>query len=683
MLFKDQSLRCRFLTFRSVPFLPLNTAHTVSLRMLIAMTSLMVSAFCGMLSAQPAPQVGDRPSDTVAAQDVIGYLNQTIDWYRRLAAEEQAATDSNDALFLGENKQLANQIMRLSFDFAKAQAQLLSAQGHSAANVDESAASARFQSLSQAAAKAEARAHDTQVELEGLKQQLQSAPRAKRLSLQSAVDEVQSELDLAQARSETLRSILQFATTAGNSGKGSLLAQIEELQRALPEVSGTAPSTPSAGQVNAPAAPGAASTASLSRHVEPNGLLDLFFDLFALTRKMRVLDDAGSLTDSLTESSKKLRSPLVKRISDDAKRGDDLVNEPDSTDPVALDQQRREFVALTARFKQASAVAVPLGKQSILLDLYRNNLSRSRSTVKSQYMVEGKNLLLRLGVLGFVLAVVFALSEIWRRATFRYVKDLRRRYQFLLLRRIVLWFVVITIVIFAFATEIGSLATFAGLITAGVAVALQNPILSVLGYFFLIGKYGVRVGDRVQISGITGDVVDIGLVRLHLMEVAGGGSERQPTGRVVAFSNAVVFQPTGSFFKQIPGTNFVWHDVCLMLAPDSDYKLAEQRMLGAVEAVYAGYREKIEAQHLQMERILNVVVDVPKPQSRLRLTQTGLEVVIRYPLELGSAAQVDDQVTRELLNALEQAPKLKLVGTGTPNIQPVGDKAPETLQHRI
>src|SRR5205807_8484610 len=113
---------------------------------------------------------------------------------------------------------------------------------------------------------------------------------------------------------------------------------------------------------------------------------------------------------------------------------------------------------------------------------------------------------------------------------------------------------------------------------------------------------GVRVGDRVQISGVTGNVVDIGLIRLHLMELAGPGTDRQPTGRVVVFSNSIVFQPTASFFKQIPGTNFGWHEVTLILSPDSDYHLAEQRMLSAVKSVYAKYRNRIEEQHRHMEK---------------------------------------------------------------------------------
>jgi len=372
----------------------------------------------------------------------------------------------------------------------------------------------------------------------------------------------------------------------------------------------------------------------------------------------------------------KLRTPIIKVMVSAAQRGEELAKAADTSGPAQLEQQKRELDSLTSQFKTISTVVVPLGQESILFGVYRGTLNRWKAMVQSQYSVELRSLIVRAVVLGFALAVVFALGEIWRKATLRYVRDIRRRYQFLLIRRIVLWCAVGITIAFALATEIGSLATFAGLITAGIAVALQNVILAVAGYFFLVGKYGVRVGDRVQISGVTGNVVDIGLIRLHLMELAGTGNERQPTGRVVVFSNSIVFQPTASFFKQIPGTHFGWHDVSLTLSPDSDYHLAEERVLGAVQKVYETYRDKIEAQHRHIEKTFAFALELPQPKSRLRLTQTGLEVVIRYPLELEMSAEIDDQIIRELLTALEKPPKLKLVGSGTPNIQPVLDGHP-------
>jgi small-conductance mechanosensitive channel len=101
----------------------------------------------------------------------------------------------------------------------------------------------------------------------------------------------------------------------------------------------------------------------------------------------------------------------------------------------------------------------------------------------------------------------------------------------------------------AFAFDLRSLATFLGIASAGLAVAMQNVILAVIGYFLLVGKLRVRVGDRVQISGVSGEVVEIGLMQFRLRELDSPGD--QPTGRVVSFSNSFLFlTPATGLFKR-------------------------------------------------------------------------------------------------------------------------------------
>jgi small-conductance mechanosensitive channel len=158
----------------------------------------------------------------------------------------------------------------------------------------------------------------------------------------------------------------------------------------------------------------------------------------------------------------------------------------------------------------------------------------------------------------------------------------------------------------------------------------------------------------VSVSGVTGEVVDIGLVRFHLLEMVSGEGVT-PTGRVVAFSNTIVFQSGAGLFKQIPGTSFVWHEVTVRVSPDSDYGAVEERLRPAVEAVLSEYQEEIEEQHRNMEKTLNIVsVGALRPKTRLRLTQPGIEVVIVYPVDMVHAAEIDDRVTREVLKALDR-----------------------------
>jgi hypothetical protein len=123
-------------------------------------------------------------------------------------------------------------------------------------------------------------------------------------------------------------------------------------------------------------------------------------------------------------------------------------------------------------------------------------------------------------------------------------------------------------------------------------------------------------------------------------------------------------------FKQIPGTNFVWHEITLTLPADSDYGLAEQRMIKAVDTAFAPYHDTLEQQRSLMERNLSSVSIGPlQPRTGLKLTPSGLEVRVTFPVQISQASEIDDRVTREILKELDHEPKLKMVGADIPTIR--------------
>jgi hypothetical protein len=95
------------------------------------------------------------------------------------------------------------------------------------------------------------------------------------------------------------------------------------------------------------------------------------------------------------------------------------------------------------------------------------------------------------------------------------------------------------VALFSIASDLSSLATYFGLLSAGLLLALQNVILASLGSLVLLGKRGIRVGDRVQVSGITGDVINMGLLQFQLREF--DVEQGRFTGHVATFSNSLVF----------------------------------------------------------------------------------------------------------------------------------------------
>ncbi len=637
-----------------------------STAVLIGLIFFLSAAAMGA-SPSPVPSQVPTPVATGAATShlpdgpaLIEFLSKVIGWYRHLPVEQRLASDPAELLFVADDRQMADEVLDLSFEFAKAQAALLAATSSNApVDASKHRVAAGTEDLVAGVAKADADIKAAQDRIKALQDQLANAGSKQRRELTSQIAAAQSELDLAEARGEALHTILQFESgnfrqDVGQASAG-LAGQIEELEKSIPEAERNAKPAAAASPPPQPA--------------PPAGLAGIFEELLTLNRNMGTLDDTIELTNGLVQALEGMRAPLLDELRQIDLQGDALAK-ASAGDVAALRSRKDAFQKLIERHKLVSAAGIPLRKERVILTLYVSNLRRWRATIERQASLTLRHLLIRLAVLVALLAAIFGAAALWRRFTFRYVQETRRRYQFLQARRIVLAIVVTLVILFNFANEIGALATVMGFAAAGIAVALQNVILSLAGYFFLIGRFGIKVGDRVQVSGVTGDVVDLGLVKLSLMELGGNGNDRQPTGRVVVFSNAIVFQPTGNFFKQIPGTSFVWNEISLTLAPECDYRLIEKRLLEAIDEVFGRYREAIQRQYIEAEHQLNMAIDSPKPQSRIQLTTNGLQITIRYPAETRSAVQTADAVSRRLLDAIAREPGLKLVSSGVANIQP-------------
>ena len=357
-----------------------------------------------------------------------------------------------------------------------------------------------------------------------------------------------------------------------------------ELERSTPE----ARHVQAAKSAAAPAAEVGSRAAAPHFRPESAGLVALGTELLAIGGNRRQLTDALRETDALLKEVDDLRAPLTAEARDFARRTDIAATRR----PTPRTRRRRGWICRTPR-RSSSCCRRRSYRSANKGSRLKIRAPRSPNGATTSASSSGKpagSFLLRGLVLVLAIAALLIISEVWRRATFRYLHDVRRRRQFLVLRRVVVSVGVALVLVAAFVSEIGSLATYAGFVTAGVAVAMQNVILAVVAYFFLIGRYGVRVGDRITLAGVTGSVIEIGLVRIYLMELA--GPDLRTTGRIVVLSNAVLFQPA-ALFKQAPGADYLWHVVTVTLAASSEIATAEERLESAAESIYEDYRASI------------------------------------------------------------------------------------------
>jgi small-conductance mechanosensitive channel len=593
----------------------------------------------------------------MTGEQVVRILDETVDWYRTLGAQQQSATQPSDLLILYANRQIADRAIGLAFEIARANAELLSSEADVAQKAAAGAA-ASPQALQRVQQQLDGRRAELQAEIASTKRRLAAAPKARSAEVQTRIAELQSELDLVNARRNFHGSISQFTyqSDANGAGVNALKAHIDAIAVSIPSSSGGAgPAGAAAGSASgSAAAPTASSPLSSGSNNGSRrlGIWDLAANVLRLSDKIRTIDIVDRRTAALQDTFTQIRTPPHEKIKALSARGDALAEQADSINGASLKGVRDQFDTLAWLFKQTAAIVLPLSQEGVLLDQYRRNLSSWRDNAKSQYFDALKALGVRLAILLALLAIVFVAAEAWRRGVLRYVQEPRRRHQLLLVRKIVFWVLAVGIVGFTFATDLGSLATFAGLLTAGVAVAMQSVLVSIVGYFFLIGKYGIRVSDRVQIGSVTGEVIDVGLVRLHLMELSGQG----PTGRVVAFANSIVFQASGGIFKQIPGVNLAWHDITLTLPSTADPSAMKEKLLAAANRVLSEYSEDMARQAREIQKTASLHAGgEAQAQVQLRFSASGVEALVRYPVQLQRAAEIDERISRELLKVITDA----------------------------
>ena len=491
-----------------------------------ASCAIVAAAIAGALSADTTQSTYQLPSNS----EVIGYLLQSVNWYRHVHTERQVVSEPADLMFLDDNQAIERQIVKLSFEFAKADATLqtspTSLHGRTTPSDSPPADLAHFIELKN---RNDQRRQQAIEEIKNLDNTLNRAKGSDRRKLKAAEEDAQTRLQLLDAVAQGLNDLVEFVQSPGEgqSYSGHLDSAIDDLAQSIPEVTG--PSVPSA---TVPLQKATSRTAGLDA-----GILGLVSDVSAMNRKIHVIDEKIRLTDNLTLSANNLRIPLADFITRLIQTV--AISNSQTSDLLSLREQKSHLDAITIDLKELSPVIVALDKQKVLLAEYKSHLLPWRITVASQYGQAWKQLLNRVIVVLSIIGVLLAGGQLSRRFTLRHVHDPNRRRFISMSHQFLTLFAITVVIVFVLASDLKSVATYFGLLSAGLLLALENVILATLGSLLLVGKRGIKIGDRVQVSTVTGDVIDMGLLQFQLREV--DVESGRYTGHVATFSNSLVF----------------------------------------------------------------------------------------------------------------------------------------------
>jgi small-conductance mechanosensitive channel len=224
------------------------------------------------------------------------------------------------------------------------------------------------------------------------------------------------------------------------------------------------------------------------------------------------------------------------------------------------------------------------------------------------------------------------------------------------------------IIAVSFSESLSGLPLVLGVSVAGIALALQDLIASVAGWLVIASGRVFKPGDRVELGGVRGDVIDVGVLRTTLMEMGQWVNGDLYCGRIVRVANSAVFkQPLYNYSAHFP---FVWDEIVVPIRYGSDRALARQLLLDAVTEVTGDYATQARATWKQLvQRFLIEDAEVA-PMVSLAITDNWLQYTVRYVCDVKRRRTTRDQISERILAAIDASNGRVTIASATIELVP-------------
>jgi small-conductance mechanosensitive channel len=255
-----------------------------------------------------------------------------------------------------------------------------------------------------------------------------------------------------------------------------------------------------------------------------------------------------------------------------------------------------------------------------------NGLTRAEQAFEAYF--GASPIVWRLILTALVLAFYMVAQRVSRRIIARTVEDSSSRYQ--IARGATYTFGVLSLVLLlnVWVQGITGLATYLGLLSAGIAIALQDPLTNFAGWLFILARRPFKVGDRIQVGQHQGDVVDIRMFRFILMEIGNWVHADQSTGRILHMPNGLIFKNPVANYDEAFG--YIWNEIDVTVTFESDWRLAKDVLTATMneraEKLTPEAKERInEASH-----DLDIKVTKLTPVVWTTVVDSGVKLTLRY-----------------------------------------------------
>jgi len=203
-----------------------------------------------------------------------------------------------------------------------------------------------------------------------------------------------------------------------------------------------------------------------------------------------------------------------------------------------------------------------------------------------------------------------------------------------------------------------SFSTFLGLLSAGLAIALKDPVSDFAGWIFILWRKPFEVGDRIQIGDVKGDVIDVRLFKFTVLEIGNWVHADQSTGRVVHVSNHKIF--TDSLANYTSDFEFIWNEIQVLITFESDWKLAKSILQEIADKHLKDFVDEAERQVKRATKSYLIHYRYLTPIVYTDVKDSGVNLTIRHLTNPRTRRKIGQAIWEDILDRFDEHDNVEL-----------------------
>lgn len=246
-----------------------------------------------------------------------------------------------------------------------------------------------------------------------------------------------------------------------------------------------------------------------------------------------------------------------------------------------------------------------------------------------------------------IIIVILIIQRLIKKLLIHRIVDLKVRYQW---QKISLYLAVFLIIIFLSNTWLelfGSMGTFLGLLSAGIAIALKDPLVNMVSWAFILIRQPFKVGDRIQIGKVAGDVIDIRLFQFSIMEIGNWVDAEQSTGRIIHIPNGIVFtEPQANYTAEF---QYIWNEMPVLVTFESDWQKAKQILTDIINQHGVMLSNEAERQIKEAAKKFLIFYSKLTPIVYTSVKDSGVMLTMRYMCNPRERRMTEEKIWEDVL----------------------------------